>query len=189
MINDYRCDCAAGYTGRDCETDIDDCQTAPCENNGTCIDQVNGYNCSCLQGFTGHNCSINIDDCTLSPCSNGGNACSCEEMREIVRCKLSLFSDFSRCLSRIWDCSFYLCNEKYIWTWDLLTWPAASLVCWNKRKTLLKNRVNPQKTDLLLQHDHGSLCFAHPTWPPPPWCQVHTIYTQKLRSIGNYSYR
>ena len=77
MINNYQCACVAGFTGRDCEVDIDDCQAAPCENNGTCIDQVNGYSCSCLQGFSGVNCSTNINDCTPSACSNGGNPMAC----------------------------------------------------------------------------------------------------------------
>ena len=38
------------------KTDIDDCASHPCENNGTCTDRVNGFNCSCAQGFNGTQC-------------------------------------------------------------------------------------------------------------------------------------
>ena len=72
-VNDYQCECVAGFTGRNCEINIDECQTAPCNNNGTCIDQVNGYRCNCLQGFSDFNCSTNIDDCNSTLCSNGGD--------------------------------------------------------------------------------------------------------------------
>ena len=36
--------------------DIDDCESVPCENGGTCEDGVNSYNCTCMPGFTGHDC-------------------------------------------------------------------------------------------------------------------------------------
>ena len=38
------------------ETDIDDCTSHPCKNNGTCTDRVNGFNCSCAPGFNGTQC-------------------------------------------------------------------------------------------------------------------------------------
>ena len=38
------------------KTDIDDCASHPCKNNGTCTDQVNGFNCSCAPGFNGVQC-------------------------------------------------------------------------------------------------------------------------------------
>ena len=38
------------------ETDIDDCASHPCKNNGTCTDRVNGFNCSCTPGFNGTQC-------------------------------------------------------------------------------------------------------------------------------------
>ena len=37
-------------------TDIDDCASHPCKNNGTCSDRVNGFNCSCAPGFNGVQC-------------------------------------------------------------------------------------------------------------------------------------
>lgn len=38
-------------------SDIDECATQPCQNNGSCLDIVNGYRCFCTNGFTGKNCA------------------------------------------------------------------------------------------------------------------------------------
>ena len=38
------------------KTDIDDCASHPCKNNGSCTDRVNGFNCSCTPGFNGTQC-------------------------------------------------------------------------------------------------------------------------------------
>jgi formylglycine-generating enzyme required for sulfatase activity len=64
---------------------IDDCASRPCQNGGTCTDQVNGFACSCAAGFTGPTCAVDVDDCASSPCRNGGTcadrlngfSCSC----------------------------------------------------------------------------------------------------------------
>ena len=37
-------------------TDFDDCKSQPCQNNGTCKDQVNSFNCDCVEGYTGLQC-------------------------------------------------------------------------------------------------------------------------------------
>ena len=38
--------------------DIDDCESAPCLNGGTCQDGVNAFTCKCVSGFTGYFCEI-----------------------------------------------------------------------------------------------------------------------------------
>lgn len=59
------CDCAEGFTGVDCSTQIsDDCAT-DCLNDGLC---VNG-NCNCTQGWSGSNCNNKIiagDDLSIT---------------------------------------------------------------------------------------------------------------------------
>lgn len=37
-------------------TDINDCESNPCKNGGTCIDGVNSYKCICSDGWEGAFC-------------------------------------------------------------------------------------------------------------------------------------
>ena len=39
-----------------CFSDIDECASHPCQNGGTCVDEVNGYTCNCDPGWTGLHC-------------------------------------------------------------------------------------------------------------------------------------
>ncbi|XP_008296529.1 protein delta homolog 2 [Stegastes partitus] len=66
------CRCLAGFTGRRCETDVDDCTMKPCANGATCLDGVNRFSCVCPAGFSGRFCTVNLDDCASRPCLNGG---------------------------------------------------------------------------------------------------------------------
>ena len=36
--------------------DINYCESNPCRNGGTCIEEVDSYNCNCVPGYTGHDC-------------------------------------------------------------------------------------------------------------------------------------
>ncbi len=58
VLNSYTCMCKPGYRGVLCQTDIDECQSQPCTNGGTCTDLVNRFNCTCLIGFTGPTCAV-----------------------------------------------------------------------------------------------------------------------------------
>ena len=40
-----------GFTGRDCETNINECMPNPCQHGGNCVDGINNYTCLC--GRTG----------------------------------------------------------------------------------------------------------------------------------------
>ena len=62
--------CLTGYTGDNCEIDIDECAIVDC-GEGTCQDEVGTYSCVCLTGFTGLNCEENIDDCVDVECEIG----------------------------------------------------------------------------------------------------------------------
>ena len=56
-IATFTCSCDLGYTGADCETNIDDCVNRNCSGNGVCVDGVNSFSCECVSGFTGDMCN------------------------------------------------------------------------------------------------------------------------------------
>ncbi len=43
----FKCECIAGYTGQICETEMDYCESNPCQNGGRCLRYPGGYTCVC----------------------------------------------------------------------------------------------------------------------------------------------
>jgi hypothetical protein len=39
--------------GETCEKNQNECDSNPCYNNATCLDDINGYTCLCLPGYIG----------------------------------------------------------------------------------------------------------------------------------------
>ena len=44
--------------GTMCDEDVDECVSNPCQNQGTCIDQLGGYICDCDVNFSGEHCEL-----------------------------------------------------------------------------------------------------------------------------------
>ena len=38
-------------------SDVDDCDTSPCENGAICMDEHDGYTCQCNEQWLGKNCT------------------------------------------------------------------------------------------------------------------------------------
>ena len=79
------CKFVLGYTGVHCETNIDECQSNPCQNNAICTDLINGYRCLCMVGYEGTNCEKPVDQCYNNPCRNGGT-CRNEGQTYVCQC-------------------------------------------------------------------------------------------------------
>ena len=46
----FFCLCAAGWAGKQCQIDVDECSSNPCQNGGVCIDAIGSYQCACPYG-------------------------------------------------------------------------------------------------------------------------------------------
>jgi hypothetical protein len=98
----FSCSCPDGFTGTACETEINECASTPCLNEGTCNDQVNGYECTCTDAYTGFQCET-YQGCASSPCQNGASCidgastytCTCDTGYSGVVCQ----TDINECAS------------------------------------------------------------------------------------------
>uniref|UniRef100_A0A4W5PNG3 Neural EGFL like 1 n=1 Tax=Hucho hucho TaxID=62062 RepID=A0A4W5PNG3_9TELE len=95
-VSPNTCICPSGFTGRHCETDIDECAEGliQCHNHSRCVNLPGWYHCECRNGFhdngsyliDGSSC-IDVDECATqthtcwndSVCVNlpGGFDCMC----------------------------------------------------------------------------------------------------------------
>ena len=131
-INSFTCGCASGFIGTICETEVDECESSPCQNDGTCTDEVNRFTCVCASGFTGTKCAENIDECGSSPCEHDGTCmdhinefnCSCASgftgiicETDIDECESSPCDNGASCLD---DVNSFSCELYYRLHWNYM---------------------------------------------------------------------
>ncbi|KAH8289904.1 hypothetical protein KR018_002771, partial [Drosophila ironensis] len=75
---EFTCACPAGWHGRICQEEINECASSPCQNGGVCVDKLAAYACACPMGYTGINCEEEILICADNPCQNNA-LCLMEE--------------------------------------------------------------------------------------------------------------
>lgn len=59
-VNRFSCVCPAGFSGRFCTINRDDCASRPCQNGARCLDRAAGFRCVCLPGFVGATCETSL---------------------------------------------------------------------------------------------------------------------------------
>ncbi|XP_072565591.1 protein jagged-1b [Paramormyrops kingsleyae] len=104
----FSCECQEGFTGTYCHENINDCESNPCRNGGTCIDKVSGYQCICSDGWEGRQCEINIDDCRVKPCHNRG---TCRDLVNDFYCECRNGWKGKTCHSRESQCDAATCKN------------------------------------------------------------------------------
>ncbi|XP_064803831.1 protein jagged-1b-like isoform X2 [Oncorhynchus masou masou] len=104
----FSCECQEGFTGTYCHENINDCESGPCQNGGTCIDKVSLYQCICAEGWEGPNCDNNIDDCNTNPCRNRG---TCRDLVNDFYCECKNGWKGKTCHSRESQCDEATCNN------------------------------------------------------------------------------
>ncbi|KAM9391376.1 protein crumbs homolog 2-like [Pholidichthys leucotaenia] len=78
QFNEFNCSCQPGWEGWLCETEIDECSSAPCIH-GTCTDLLADFRCGCRPGYKGRTCGEEVDNCLEFSCENGGECVETEE--------------------------------------------------------------------------------------------------------------
>uniref|UniRef100_A0A8C3U1D8 Sushi, nidogen and EGF like domains 1 n=1 Tax=Catharus ustulatus TaxID=91951 RepID=A0A8C3U1D8_CATUS len=79
----YTCSCLAGFTGKRCHVDVDECLSQPCQNGATCLNGAGRFTCRCSPGFRGNNCETEESPCENRVCQNGG---SCQVVNRTAAC-------------------------------------------------------------------------------------------------------
>ena len=112
------CECELGWTGPDCELEVDDCCSFPCQNQGECADGIGEYACACLGGYTGENCVDIVDECGSNPCCIGtdpgcdSNGVACAEVSiDAYRCTCSDGWAGGNCFQDVDECQSEPCRN------------------------------------------------------------------------------
>ena len=42
-VNGWKCDCPAGWVGKECHINFNECHSHPCHNGAVCVDEVDGF--------------------------------------------------------------------------------------------------------------------------------------------------
>ncbi|XP_052242373.1 fibropellin-1-like [Dreissena polymorpha] len=105
------CRCLPGYnsdgTGYNC-TEIDECQSSPCLNGGSCNNEVDRFTCTCDAGWNGTHCQQNINDCLPSPCLNGA---TCQDGVNTFTCNCTAGYKGPLCATDINECLSSECKN------------------------------------------------------------------------------
>ena len=124
-----------GYQGNDCEENIDDCASDPCQNEGKCVDGVGTYHCICPAGFNGTNCEHNIDECVNVDCKNNatcidqinGFYCACRNGFTGNKCEVNIDECASNpCKNQARFVCIYFKVKFCYWNCFQLTFPGHS---------------------------------------------------------------
>ena len=83
-------------------SDINECDSQPCQHGGVCQNYVNRFHCLCKAGYAGVWCERDIDECASQPCLNGG---TCSDWLDKYQCSCVLGYDGDICqVGELYSC-------------------------------------------------------------------------------------
>ncbi|KAK3591031.1 hypothetical protein CHS0354_013096, partial [Potamilus streckersoni] len=101
----FNCKCYVGFTGNNCETDVDECKgpTNACSGHGICSNNLGSFICYCRDGYTGHICNTDVDECRHgdSVCNNKG---TCNNTPGSFNCKCYVGFTGNNCETDVDEC-------------------------------------------------------------------------------------
>ncbi|XP_071422106.1 sushi, nidogen and EGF-like domain-containing protein 1 isoform X6 [Pithys albifrons albifrons] len=124
----YTCSCLAGFTGKRCHVDVDECLSHPCQNGATCLNGAGSFTCRCPPGFRGNSCETAESPCENRVCQNGGTcqvvngtaACLCQPgytgvdcQTEVNECESSPCLNGGHCVDLV-DNYTCVCLEPFV---------------------------------------------------------------------------
>ncbi|XP_068057329.1 sushi, nidogen and EGF-like domain-containing protein 1 isoform X2 [Anomalospiza imberbis] len=101
----YTCSCLAGFTGKRCHVDVDECLSHPCQNGATCLNGAGRFTCLCPPGFRGNNCETE-SPCENRVCQNGG---SCQVVNRTAACLCQSGYSGEDCQTEVNECESSPC--------------------------------------------------------------------------------
>ncbi|XP_077039821.1 sushi, nidogen and EGF-like domain-containing protein 1 isoform X7 [Agelaius phoeniceus] len=102
----YTCSCLAGFTGKRCHVDVDECLSHPCQNGATCLNGAGRFTCRCPPGFRGNNCETAESPCENRVCQNGG---SCQVVNRTAECVCQAGYTGEDCQTEVNECESSPC--------------------------------------------------------------------------------
>ncbi|XP_041090331.1 protein crumbs homolog 2-like isoform X2 [Polyodon spathula] len=97
-----------------CTETLDMCLSAPCQNNGTCVNDLFDYNCVCPTEplkYSGRNCKELYDPCSQQPCASYRN-CTSTLGTEEYHCNCPTGFTGTNCTININECDRNPCIEN-----------------------------------------------------------------------------
>ena len=119
--------CQACSWAGNCDEDIDECESGPCQNGGLCEDSsspnhpsaigytigADGFRCSCVAGFAGHVCQTDVNECISAPCLHGGTCAQGVSSDAYVCICTAGYTDspVGTCLQELDECASFPCQH------------------------------------------------------------------------------
>ncbi|XP_060589547.1 fibropellin-1-like [Ruditapes philippinarum] len=106
--HDFMCNCTKFWSGRTCDSDINECAKSVCKNGGLCENKPGSYRCDCPNGWTGNDCSVDMNECEgpFKLCKYG----NCLNSPGSYKCNCSKGFTGPHCLTRSPSCVNVTCS-------------------------------------------------------------------------------